>query len=841
MSGTEAETEAVPGAEAAAAATGTGAAPEPDAAPEAAAATGAEAAVEAGAEAGTGRGSGAGEGRTGSRPWNDGLIARRAPSRVPSGTEGFPPPSGPSVPLPGRGQTAHEYGESGGNDPGSEGRGGPGRPGEHPAPYADRPQPHEGPHGGLHGLGSPGPGSLGLGSPGHAAAGTDARATPDRGGDGDSRYLPPPPAFHQTPSGALHQPPAQTRAERERDEEQDAAEETLRQRLGALRELVGLSRTRLDTEVLAEAGRVLDEAAARRGLPRAYTTVALAGATGSGKSSLFNALTGRELAKVGMCRPTTASPVSCTWEADGEGGADGLLDRLGIAPHARHRLREPSLGGLVLLDLPDHDSLAPGHREQVDRLLELVDAVVWVVDPEKYADAVLHERYLRRLAGHAEITFVVLNQKDRLTDDAVDAVLNDMRRLLDEDGMALGEHGEPGAAVLAASAQTEEGVGLLREELAEFVTARRAAVLRLTADLDGAMERLRPVYADPRAYAGGGPAGLTERVREDFEDRLAMAVGATAAGQAAERTWLRYAERAAGTPWARLSRWRGSRTDSGRGHGGSTGAGGDGASAAAVGNGGEVGQDGGVGGYGVAFGARSDRDGMLAGAAEDGEVRTATGESAACSRAARPVVAQAVRALADEAAAGLPEAWARNVHEAARRGAAGLPEALDGILEGAADPLDPPGTGAPGTPGDVRASAAHRRSQGPRSPMPRPPWRRAATMGQGLLLALQMLGTVWLVASVAEGGGGRATAASLALITCGAVGGPVLAWACRLAARGPARAYGEEEERRLRRLAAGCGRSRVLEPVAAELLRYREVREQYAIAAGTAASSPLRV
>ena len=40
-------------------------------------------------------------------------------------------------------------------------------------------------------------------------------------------------------------------------------------------------------------------------------------------------------------------------------------------------------------------------------------------------------------------------------------------------------------------------------------------------------------------------------------------------------------------------------------------------------------------------------------------------------------------------------------------------------------------------------------------------------------------------------------------------------------------ATGSEAERRLREAAAGCGRARVLDPVAAELLRYREVREQY--------------
>ena len=62
------------------------------------------------------------------------------------------------------------------------------------------------------------------------------------------------------------------------------------------------------------------------------------------------------------------------------------------------------------------------------------------------------------MAGHAEVTFVVLNQIDRLPGEAADQVLDDLRRLLDEDGIALGEYGEPGATVLALSALTGDGV-----------------------------------------------------------------------------------------------------------------------------------------------------------------------------------------------------------------------------------------------------------------------------------------------------------------------------------------------------------------------------------------------
>ncbi|MCC3779978.1 50S ribosome-binding GTPase, partial [Streptomyces sp. UNOB3_S3] len=319
----------------------------------------------------------------------------------------------------------------------------------------------------------------------------------------------------------------------------------LRPRLDALRELVGLSRARLDRYTLAEASRVLEEAAARHRHSLDLTVVAIAGATGSGKSTLFNALARAQLSEAGVRRPTTAMPVSCAWSDR----AEGLLDRLGILARARRapvRPYDPALGGLVLLDLPDHDSAATGHREQVDRLLALVDAVIWVVDPEKYADAVLHERYLRPLAGYAEVTFVVLNQVDRLSADAADQVLDDLRRLLDEDGLALGEYGEPGASVMALSALTGAGVGELREALGSFVARRNAAELRLTADVNGVSARLRPAYVtDVRP-------GLTERARQEFEDRLAEAVGAQAAGLAAERAWRRDAERACGTTWTRL-------------------------------------------------------------------------------------------------------------------------------------------------------------------------------------------------------------------------------------------------------------------------------------------------
>lgn len=546
----------------------------------------------------------------------------------------------------------------------------------------------------------------------------------------------------------------------------------LRPRLDALRELVGLSRARLDRAALAEAGRVLDEAAARQRLSSRHTVVAIAGASGSGKSALFNALAGAQLSETGLRRPTTSSPLACSWTD----GAAGLLDRLAVPGRLRRRpspgaAADEAMQGLVLVDLPDHDSAAKGHRDQVDRVLALVDAVIWVVDPEKYADAALHERYLRPLAGHAEVTFVVLNQIDRLPGEAADQVLDDLRRLLDEDGMALGEHGEPGATVLPLSALTGEGVGELRELLGRFVQDRTAATRRLSADVDAAAARLRPVYV-----AEGRP-GLGERAREEFTDRLAEAVGAAAAGQAAEREWRRNAGRACGTPWLRLWRWYEATRQPGS------------------------------------------RDRVPLAAPPEERLT------------ARQRVEQAVRTVADDAAAGLPGPWAQAVREAAVHGATGLPDALDELAER----LTGGETAVRGAGGAAVCASASQAAGGPAGEArggraagkpPRPAWWPAAVLAQVAMTLLQIFGGLWLagqIIGVLEPG----LLTPTLVMVAGIVGGPLVEWSCAAAARGPARRYGQEAERRLREAAAACGRARVLDPVAAELMRYREVRERY--------------
>ena len=118
------------------------------------------------------------------------------------------------------------------------------------------------------------------------------------------------------------------------------------------------SRGRLPDALLDDSQTVLEPASSRLWLSADHTVVALAGATGSGKSSTFNALAGLELSAVGVRRPTTSWATACVWWAD---GAEDLLDWLGIPP--RHRVvrssmleatrEDDAMRGVVLLDLPE--------------------------------------------------------------------------------------------------------------------------------------------------------------------------------------------------------------------------------------------------------------------------------------------------------------------------------------------------------------------------------------------------------------------------------------------------------------------------------------------------------
>jgi GTP-binding protein EngB required for normal cell division len=325
----------------------------------------------------------------------------------------------------------------------------------------------------------------------------------------------------------------------------DAA--ALSTRIDALARLQRAGTPYLPAELLEAAGSVVARADQRLALSRDHTVVALVGPTGSGKSSLFNAMAGGHLSPVGARRPTTGAVHACVWGPP-EAAAD-LLDWLGVAREFRHRRESPldgddqaGLRGLVLLDLPDFDSVEESHRVEVDRLLRLVDLVVWVVDPQKYADQVVHRNYLAEFHRHREVTVVVLNQADTLRAADLTRILADLRRLLDADELA----GVPALGTSAVDAPS--GLAELRAVLERAVAERQAALRRLAADVDDVVAGLDHLVGPP-----GSDELVSRTVARRLTDSLAWSSGVTAVVAAVEASYRRRAGAATGWPpvrWA---------------------------------------------------------------------------------------------------------------------------------------------------------------------------------------------------------------------------------------------------------------------------------------------------
>lgn len=297
----------------------------------------------------------------------------------------------------------------------------------------------------------------------------------------------------------------------------------------------------------------LERADGRTGLDPETTVAALVGATGSGKSSLFNALAGADLAEVGVLRPTTTEPLAAV--QPGREAAE-LVDWIGIG----RRVLVPAGAGLpdgvVLVDLPDTDSVSTQNRAVAARLAARVDLLVWVMDPQKYADHVLHAEWIAPLARQAEVTVAVLSQVDLLDEASRRDVLDDLARLLAADGVE-------SPRIVATSSRTGEGVAELRGLLSSTARRIRREALRVQGELDraaelaaGALGLSGAAWADPGFGSDGLAAALADVAGHAAgADRVAEAVGGAYRHRAArELGWMpvRWAGRFRADPLARL-------------------------------------------------------------------------------------------------------------------------------------------------------------------------------------------------------------------------------------------------------------------------------------------------
>lgn len=301
--------------------------------------------------------------------------------------------------------------------------------------------------------------------------------------------------------------------------------------------------THVDAAAITRAREVAQRAEERRGQEMEATVIAFAGATGSGKSSLINALVGHSVARVAAQRPTTAAPLAVG------AAANNIVGMLNIPQRVQTSANPLGCEGgasVVLVDLPDIDSIEAAHRSVASQLIARADVLVWVADPQKYADAILHEDYLRHMGEHADIMVAVLNQADRLSPSDRPGVVRDFSRLLEADGVS--------RRVFVTSAATGEGIAELRSALCSIAQGRHAAALRMAADIRTAARDVMSAIESDGGSADFSSSDAASSGRSRVVHDVMKAAGAGVASEAAAGSYRVRARRATGWPPARLIR-----------------------------------------------------------------------------------------------------------------------------------------------------------------------------------------------------------------------------------------------------------------------------------------------
>lgn len=224
------------------------------------------------------------------------------------------------------------------------------------------------------------------------------------------------------------------------------------------------------------------------------------GSTGSGKSTLVNALVGRPITTPGVLRPTTRHPVlAChpddrNWFIDDRilprlpritgdtAGTAGAEDVYGV-----RLVAEPVVPtGLGVLDAPDLDSVAHANRDLAGLLMAAADLWLFVTTASRYADAVPWAALRAAVARNAAVV-IVLN---RVPPEALDDVTAHVQALLATEGLASAPLFVLPEVALTDGMLPPAVVAPLRDWLFALVAdaATRVAVARRT--LDGAVADL---------------------------------------------------------------------------------------------------------------------------------------------------------------------------------------------------------------------------------------------------------------------------------------------------------------------------------------------------------------
>jgi hypothetical protein len=264
------------------------------------------------------------------------------------------------------------------------------------------------------------------------------------------------------------------------------------------------------------------------------------GSTGSGKSTIVNALVGTPLTRVGVIRPTTRQPILVHAPVDaGWFASDRILPGLarvrgtlsspgtpassaGDSP-AASRIHELMLlahdavpASLAIIDAPDIDSVAEDNRALAAQLLAAADLWVFVTTANRYADAVPW-KLLDGAAARSITVAVILN---RVPPGAADEVLPDLTAMLKKRNLD--------APVFVIEEQELDHLGMLPADAVaapkawlEAIAGDRAERTRIAArTLGGAIEDLDrrvSTIADARQAQLDWIAGVDAMASTDYQ------------------------------------------------------------------------------------------------------------------------------------------------------------------------------------------------------------------------------------------------------------------------------------------------------------------------------------
>lgn len=267
--------------------------------------------------------------------------------------------------------------------------------------------------------------------------------------------------------------------------------------------------------------------------------VVLLGGTGTGKSTLFNALCGGHLSETGVERPKTDGPIAyahkdCAMDkgfpfppievrkypveaVPGGQAATGQAGRLLVLEHAR-----AAWSHLILVDTPDLDSVEKENREFAEDIALLSHLVLFVTSQEKYADEVPY-LFLKRLMREKKPYYFILNKADEKTswEEVLQTLRGDMIPLQKDRLCLIPRAASDPFLQIPDSPSFQDLLARFSQDLSKegSLRLRNAALSHQAEQIQGAAERLRALCRAENDAAEGWLnrlRGLGEETAREF-------------------------------------------------------------------------------------------------------------------------------------------------------------------------------------------------------------------------------------------------------------------------------------------------------------------------------------